>query len=419
MRIADITEFYAPTGGVRNHLTMKGRVLRDQGHDHLVIAPGKQHSLGPLDHAVTEAKGSARVVQVKGPTLPYDSNYQLLWRLDRVHRALLDFDPEVLSINSLYMATLALETLPRRLSPLRTIFWHADFIDTYLRPRIPSGVSKRVADALVEPLWAAVRKVANRSAATFVASKSQAQKLREHRVERVIFVPFGLDRSVFRSDRSSSAVRSELLGSNPNARLLVGVGRLAGEKRWDCVIYAVQRLRATEEVRLVIFGEGPELERLRAIADPRVVSLFGPERDRNRLAVVMASADLFVHGGAYETYGFSVAEAMASGLPVVVPSSGAVMDLIDPSSSETFAPGSAEACTAALKRVLGPEFNRYRACALAAAERVPDSKAQILELVRIYRALRDEARPRAVNWDAFGRQGGDRSATLKGASPAV
>ncbi|HEY0464920.1 MAG TPA: glycosyltransferase, partial [Polyangiaceae bacterium] len=369
--------------------------LEGHGHDHLVVAPGKQHAVGRLDQAVVQVNGSARVLQVRGPTLPYDSNYQLLWRLDRVHRALLDFEPEVLSLNSLYMATLALATLPRRLNPLRTIFWHADFIDTYLRPRIPSAVSQRVGDALVEPLWAAVRHVARRSAATFAASKSQVQKLREHRVERVLYVPFGLDRRLFRCDGGSPAVRAELLGQNPDARLLVGVGRLAGEKRWDQVIRAVQQLSVSQAVRLVIFGEGPELDRLRGLADPRVVSLFGPERDRNRLATVLASADLFVHGGAYETYGFSVAEAMASGLPVVVPASGAVLDLIDPSSSETFEPGSVAGCAAALQRVLGPEFSRYRARALEAAQRVPDSTAQILELVRIYQALQAEAADRA------------------------
>lgn len=390
MKIADITEFFAPTGGVRNHLTTKGRVLRAHGHDHLIVAPGTKHALGPLDAAAAGAPGSARVALLKGPTLPYDANYQLLWRLDRVHRALLDFEPEVLSLNSLYMATLALATLPRRLSPLKTIFWHADFIDTYLRPRIPTQLSERTRDALLEPLWAAVRLVAKRSAATLVASKNQARKLREHGVERVIFLPFGLDRSVFRSDRRSTAVRAELLGNRPDARLLLGVGRLAGEKRWDNVIHAVQRVSTTQDVRLAIFGEGPELERLRKMADPNVVSLYGPERDRIRLATVMASADLFVHGGAYETYCFSVAEAMASGLPVVVPASGAVLDLIDPSSCETFEPGSAAGCAAALQHVLGPAYDRYRACALAVAERVPDSAAQILELVEIYASLRRE-----------------------------
>jgi len=101
----------------------------------------------------------------------------------------------------------------------------------------------------------------------------------------------------------------------------------------------------------------------------------------------MASADAFVHGGAFETYGFSVAEAMASGLPVVVPGSGAVLDLIEPASSETFQPGSAAGCASALARVLGPEFERYRDSALAAADGVLDSSQQILEMVRIYQEL--------------------------------
>ena len=387
MRVADISEFYAPTGGVRNHLNTKGRVLREAGHDHLVVAPGKRDLDGPLDSAQGRAVGSARVVQVRGPTLPYDSNYQLLWRLDRVRRAMLAFSPDVVTLNSLYMTTLAVATFPSSFPALRTLFWHADFIDTYLRSRLPSQTPTAIGDALFEPLWALVRKVANGSAATLAASKSQVRKLREHGVERVIYLPFGIDRRMFRAQKRSLAVRAELLRSAPTARLLVGVGRLSGEKRWDVVIEGVQRLELERPVRLVMFGEGPELERLRKMCDPRVVTIAGPERDRQRLAAVMASADAFVHGGAFETYGFSVAEAMASGLPVVVPGSGAVLDLIEPACSETFEPGSAGACTSALARVLGPEFERYRGAALAAADGVLDSSQQILEMVRIYQEL--------------------------------
>ena len=395
MRVADLTEFYAPTGGVRNHLNTKGRVMRGAGHAHLVIAPGKRHFSGQLEPAAPDAPGSARVLQLAGPTLPYDANYQLLWRLGGVRRALNEFQPDVLSLNSMYMSTLALALLPRRNAPLRTIFWHADFIDTYLRSRLPERVPERVGDALFEPFWAAVRRVTNGSAATFAASRNQVDKLRAHGVERVQFVPFGIDRALFHRERRDSALRAELLGAAPSARLLIGVGRLAGEKRWDVVIDAVQALGRSVPVRLVIFGEGPELERLRAQADPNVVSLPGPLRDRERLASAMASGDLFVHGGAYETYGFSVAEAMASGLPVVVPNSGAVLDLIDPSSSETFVPGSSDSCRAALERVLVPDYARYRAAALSAASAVPDSNRQILALLAAYGELLAQRSPAA------------------------
>ena len=384
MRIADISEFYAPTGGVRNHLNIKGRALRGAGHDHLVVAPGTRHQDGPLDGDEPVAAGSARVVQVRGPTLPYDANYQLLWRLDHVRRAVVDFMPEVLTLNSLYMARAAMALLPRSSAPLRTLFWHADFIDTYLRSRVPRFIPKPLGDALFEPLWAAVRHAAKGCGATFAASKSQVEKLRAHGVPRVVYLPFGIDRRVFRPELRSAALRAELLGSASGARLLLGVGRLSGEKRWDVVISGVQQLRLSEPVHLVIFGEGPERERLRALADPRIVTIAGPERDRRRLASAMASADLFVHGGAYETYGFSVAEAMASGLPVVVPSSGAVLDLVNPASSETFVPGSVSACTSALTRVLGKGFDRYRQAALSAAATVLDSSGQILEMVRLY-----------------------------------
>ena len=48
----------------------------------------------------------------------------------------------------------------------------------------------------------------------------------------------------------------------------------------------------------------------------------GEIRDRALLARYYASADVLVHGSAAETYGLVVAEAICSGLPVVVPDRG-------------------------------------------------------------------------------------------------
>src|SRR6185436_12498401 len=101
--------------------------------------------------------------------------------------------------------------------------------------------------------------------ATFVAAKWQAEKLRAHGVPRVVHVPFGIERSEFTPDRASEARRRELLGdADPRAKLLVGVGRFAVEKRWDVVLDAFVKLRETHEAVLVLFGDGPERDRMKA-----------------------------------------------------------------------------------------------------------------------------------------------------------
>src|SRR5207248_606345 len=72
-------------------------------------------------------------------------------------------------------------------------------------------------------------------------------------------------------------------------------------------------------VRLVVIGGGPAEPVLRK-ALPGAVFL-GPRQGR-QLARLYASLDVFVHSGPYETFGQTVQEASASGVPVVAPAAG-------------------------------------------------------------------------------------------------
>src|SRR5712691_10296133 len=140
MRIMDITEFYSERGGVRGHLDLKGQILRQLGHHHVIVAAGAtdavEHLCGGAHHLQPprcRAPGTARVIRVAGPALPYDSNYHLLWRIDKVRRIVVREKPDVLEINSPYLAPLSIGRLPPGSVGIKTFWWHADFIDSYAR----------------------------------------------------------------------------------------------------------------------------------------------------------------------------------------------------------------------------------------------------------------------------------------------
>jgi len=108
------------------------------------------------------------------------------------------------------------------------------------------------------------------------------------------------------------------------------------------------------DLGLVVIGDGvarAAVERAAARAGSGVV-LAGATADRGALARRYASADALVHGSAAETYGLVVAEAMASGLPVVVPDRGGAADLAPRGRSKVYATGNAGACAAAILAVL-------------------------------------------------------------------
>jgi len=101
--------------------------------------------------------------------------------------------------------------------------------------------------------------------------------------------------------------------------------RLSREKRVDWLLPIVRQIPG---IRLAIVGDGParaQLEKMFA-GTPTVFTgyLRGAE-----LATAFASGDIFAFTGAEETFGNVVVEAMASGLAVVAPHSGGVVDLVE------------------------------------------------------------------------------------------
>ncbi|MGH7271100.1 MAG: glycosyltransferase, partial [Polyangiaceae bacterium] len=373
MKLVDVTEFYSERGGgVRSHLASRGHFLCQLGHDHLVIAPGPRDDATPVLPVPGTARGSTRprVVRVAGPALPYDRTYHLLGRFDKIRAHVRAERPDVLEAHSPYLATAAVAFCGWSAAPVMTAFWHADHVGTYVEPQLARMLGARAARALSAPLWRGVRSLLAPFDATFVAGRVQAERLRAAGVEGVVHTPFGVDVTTFHPGARSEARRKDLLGgAGPGASILVAVGRFAFEKRWDVVLEAFRRLRSRREAVMVFFGDGPERTALERAA-PHGVRFAGFETDRTRLAQALASADVLVHGCPYETFGLGVAEAVACGLPVVVPDAGGAAETVDPSSGQRYRALDAAACSDAIERRLDRAPSELRAHAAGAASRV-------------------------------------------------
>jgi len=334
-------------------------------------------------------------MRVKGPSLPYDPTYHLLWRVDKIHAVVKSEHPDVLEIHSPYVAAAAALTQPRTTFGVRTFQWHADFIDTYLREILKTRLhSSELSDALLQPLWAMVRKISSGCDATFVASQWQMEKLEAHDVPNLVHQPFGVEGNVFSPSRASDRVREQWLGGRPKeTTLLVGVGRFAVEKHWHVVIDAFAELRKKREAVLVLFGDGPERKKIEAqIAGRNDVFLPGFEKDREKLGAALASADALVHSCPFETFGLSIAEALQAGLPVVVPDQGGAFEFADPSCAEVYSALNSSGCARAIERVLKRDRDELRESAVRFASALPTEHDYFRNRIDLYQELIDRRR---------------------------
>jgi alpha-1,6-mannosyltransferase len=342
------------------------------------------------------------VIRIAGTALPYDATYHLLTRFDKLGALLTAERPDVVEAHSPYLAAAGVARFGRRLARLTTTFWHSNHFDVYVGPAIERAFGvrarsrgRRAAEEVGAKLHWIVRKLLAPFDATFVAGRQQAAMLSRAGVSRVFHVPFGADVATFRPEARSEEVRQALLsgpGGPGGTLLLVGVGRLAFEKRWDVVLDAFARVRQRRPAVLAIFGDGPERGRLEARA-PAGVRFMGHESDRRRLAAALASADVLVHGCACETYGLGVLEGVASGLPVVVPDRGGALDGAAPGHAERYDSLQVEACAAAIERVLAAlDAGGLRERCVDASRRVPTVEQHVRSVLATYDDLLRDGR---------------------------
>ncbi|SNS14511.1 Glycosyltransferase involved in cell wall bisynthesis [Humidesulfovibrio mexicanus] len=183
--------------------------------------------------------------------------------------------------------------------------------------------------AMEDTAWRYMRWFYGSMDTIYAPSRSTAQDLAQRGIgaERIVVHPRGVDAERFRPDRQGAFFRD--LGLERQFKLLY-VGRVSREKSLDVLAEAFRLVHAHRpDARLVVVGDGPYLEEMRAAtADLPVV--FTGYLSGEALAQAYAGSDLFVFPSATDTFGNVVLEAQASGLPVVVTSAGGPREAMQP-----------------------------------------------------------------------------------------
>ncbi len=318
----DLTQSWSEVGGgVRTYLLHKRRhILEATPHSHLMIVPGARDEVMQEGRAVT--------VTVASPHVPASPNYRLMLRNGAVKRALERFQPDLIECQDAYNLPWAAIAHRKRFPETALVAaYMTDFPTVYVERPFAKVVGKAIGGLASRICYSYCGALYRRFDAMFALSENGgAAKLKTLGIGDVDVVPLGVEVGEFGPDRRDPKVRAKL-GLTDDQPLLIYVGRLDGEKKPDVVVEAFRKLPPALGARLALLGEGPLRQDIAALGDERIV-MPGYVANRAELARWLASADIYVSAMADETFGISIIEAQASGLPVVGVGAGAMIDRV-------------------------------------------------------------------------------------------
>jgi alpha-1,6-mannosyltransferase len=322
MKIVDVCAFYSPKGGgVKTYVGQKLAIAEQMGQDITILAPGDED-------AVVEFGPCARIQTIASPRFPLDRKYWYFNDEQALHAALDKLAPDFVEASSPWRSPLMVANW--RPEVPKALIMHADPLSAYAYRWLEPLVSRATIDRRFVRYWDHLRQLGRIYDAVVCASDELASRMKAGGVGSVVTVPMGVEPHRFSASKRDGNLRASLLAQcrlNPDATLLVAAGRLAPEKRLPMLVEAVTIAGRHRQVGLVIFGEGREdTNILRSIGGNPHIRLFRPERDRERFASILASADAFLHGCEAETFCMTAAEASASGIPVIAPDRGGAAD---------------------------------------------------------------------------------------------
>lgn len=132
----------------------------------------------------------------------------------------------------------------------------------------------------------------------------------------------------------------------------LSVSRLISHKKIDLVIQACKAL----DKKLVIVGEGPEMDRLKNLAGDKVI-FMGRVKDESRLREIYARSKALIFAS-HEDYGIAPLESQAAGRPVIAFGAGGVLETVIPGKTGIFfAEQSVDSIVAALEEFEKSSFD--------------------------------------------------------------
>ncbi|MBD59485.1 MAG: glycosyl transferase family 1 [Citromicrobium sp.] len=324
--ICDLTQSYSPRGGggISTYLKEKRRYVQEEtGHRLLQIVPGPE----------TKVVEDGRLIwcEIAAGGIENSPNYRFITKTGPVREVLERYQPDI--IESLCPWVLPWTAINhRRRNPATALVagYRTDF---------PEAQVYRVASKLfghqLGRFWrwqsCCYGEITYREFdRVYVLGEDSIPTLKRMKVHEPDRLKLGVHAEIFHPGKADAGFRAEMGLGHTKGPLLIYAGRIDYEKGADQLIEMFRKLPRELDAALVMLGDGKLTEELKVAAEGLDVAFPGFMTDRAGMARALASSDIYVSAMPSETFGISIIEAQACGLPVIGVDSGAMPSRVSP-----------------------------------------------------------------------------------------
>lgn len=354
MRIAYLTQPYPPMiSGASIAAEQLAKGMAKRGHNVLVIAAsdtGQAYQTRETNLTVLRLKSFSNPLRVKQRLLAFPHR--------SIMKALREFQPDLIHTHEpVQMGFLGLKyASSTRIPVILTAHQLPWFVIKYL-PNIP--VLRKLVERMV---WTYAGWLSGSYSAIISPTRTISEVIQTKTGFYPTTIPYGVDLNTVTGEATEIRTRYNIPEHSP---IILHVGRLDMDKNVERVLLAAETVIKKSNAHLLIVGDGSRKQALMELSSSLGIEarthFVGFVSNKNELAKIYRSSDVFVTASEIETQGIVLLEAAASGLPIAAVNATCIPEVVHDGITGYLAqPGNIHALSRAIERLLERPIEKKR-----------------------------------------------------------
>lgn len=341
--------YLSTNGGIETYIERKTEFFsRQQNIEHIIIMPGKKNDV--------QKKGGLTLYTVCSKEMTHVDIFEMKRNKEKILDILEKENPDIIEDSQVYVLPEVAFAYAKK-NKIPVVHFYHTHLPYWVELTAPEFIGRKAVWILQYIAVKKYRRIYNKFDSVFVASNILKEFLVNQKVSKTQFVPFGVDLSMFNPNKKDKNFKREF-NIDEDELILVYHGRFHKDKSIDVLIDSLEHLPRDLKIRLLLIGDQPQYGEVhKRINGNGKIILYPYTRNQNLLSRMLASSDIYVSASPFESFGLSLVEAQACGLPVVAMRGGGIPEVVPEISGELGEPGDPKGLAENILKIIkrGPE----------------------------------------------------------------